>query len=155
MTVLLLGGVSPLAEEDFLYCGKFKGEACRVLDAVGISAEGKSSEQVLGEFQRSGFFLTHVLECPIESGQTGESLCESLLAQRLSVVLTRIRRSLKPKRLVLISDSLAPLAARLSSSELGCPLILDNGKPFALDSSDISRAVLHLRQALGLSAAGM
>ena len=155
MTVLLLGGVSPSAEEDFLYSGTFKGEAGRVLGAVGISVEGKSSEQVLGEFQRSGFFLTHVLECPMESGQTGESLCESLLAQRLSGVSTRIRRSLKPKRLVLISESLTPLAARLSSVELGCSLILDSGKPFALDSSDISEAVLHLRQALGLSAAAM
>jgi hypothetical protein len=155
MTVLLLGGVSPRAEEDFLYSGKFKGEAGRVLDAVGISPEGKSSEQVLSEFQRSGFFLTHVLECPIESGQAEESLCEPLLAQRLSAVVTRIRRSLKPKRVVLISGLLAPLAARLSHAELGCPLLLDDGKPFGLDSSDIPKAVPHLRHALGLSAAGM
>ena len=66
-------------EEDFLYCGKFKGEACRVLDAMGISAEGKSAEQVLSEFQRSGFFLTHVLECPLETGQAEKSASEPLL----------------------------------------------------------------------------
>lgn len=155
MTVLLLGGVSPLAEEDFLYCGKFKGEACRVLDAMGISAEGKSSEQVLSEFQRSGFFLTHVLECPLESGQAGKSASEPLLTQRLSAVVTRIRRSLKPKRVVLISELLTPLAARLSSAELGCSLVLDDGKPFGLDSADIPGAISHLRQALGLSAFGM
>jgi hypothetical protein len=155
MGALLLGGVSPLAEEDFLYAGKFKGEADRLLDAVGISPAGKSPETVLSEFQRGGFFLAHVLECPLETGETGESSCESALARRVSAVMTRIRRSLKPKRVLLISALLAPLAARLSSAELGCPVILDNGKPFGLDSSDFSGAVQRLRQAVGLTAAGM
>jgi len=69
--------------------------------------------------------------------------------------MTRIRRSLKPKRVVLISGLLTPLAARLSNVELGCPVILDDGKPFGLDSSDLSGASQNLRQALGLTAAGL
>jgi hypothetical protein len=152
---LLLGSVSPLAEEDFLYAGKFQGEAGRCLEALGISTPGKSSETVLSEFQRGGFFLTHVLECPLETTEAEPASYQSLLAERVSQVLTRLRRSLKPKRVVLISDSLAPLAARLSSAELGCPVILDHGKPFGLDSSDFPRAALHLRQALGLATAGV
>ena len=155
ISALLLGGVSPLAEEDFLYAGKFKGEAGRLLEAVGISTAGKSSDVVLREFQRVGFFLTHVLECPLETGQAGESSREDLLMRRVSAVMTRIRRSLKPKRVVLISGLLTPLAARLSNAELGCPVILDDGKPFGLDSSDLSGASQNLRQALGLTAAGM
>ena len=151
---LLLGSVSPLAEEDFLYSGKFQGEAGRLLEAVGISSPGKSPETVLSEFQRGGFFLTHVLECPLETSEAEQPSYQSLLAERVSQVLTRIRRSLKPKRVVLISDSLTPLAARLSSAELGCPVILDNGKPFGLDSCDFSGAAVHLRQALGLATAG-
>ena len=152
---LLLGSVSPLAEEDFLYRGKLQWEAGRLLEAVGISTPGKSPESVLSEFQRGGFFLAHVLECPLETSEAEQASYESLLAERVSPVLTRIRRSLKPKRVVLISDSLAPLAAILSSAELGCPVILDNGKPFGLDSSDFSGAALHLRQALGLATAGV
>jgi hypothetical protein len=152
---LLLGGVSPSAVEDFLYAGKFHGEAGRVLEAVGISTEGKSSELVLSEFQRNGFFLTHLLECPLETGQPGESSCESLLTQRVFAVVTRVRRSLKPKRVILISELLAPLVAVLSSSELGCPLTLDDGKPFGLDSSDASNAASRFRTALGAAAAGM
>jgi len=109
----------------------------------------------LSEFQRGGFFLTHVLECPLETSEAEKSSCEVLLAQRVSQVLTRIRRSLKPKRVVLISEMLTPLAARLSSAELGCPVILDNGKPFGLDCSDSSGAVQDLRHFLGLTAAGM
>jgi hypothetical protein len=151
---LLLGSVSPLAEEDFLYRGKFQGEAGRLLEAVGIASPGKSPESVLSEFQRGGFFLTHVLECPLETSEAAQPSYQSLLAERVSHVLTRIRRSLKPKRVVLISDSLTPLAARLSSAELGCPALLDNGKPFGLDSGDFSGAAVHLRQALGLPTAG-
>jgi hypothetical protein len=152
---LLLGAVSPFVEEDFLYAGKFKGEAGRLLEAIGISPAGKSHELVLSEFQRGGFFLTHVLECPLQTSESEKHSCESLLAQRISQVLTRIRRSLKPKRVVLISELLVPLAARLLSAELGCPVVLDNGKPFGLDSSDFSGAAQHLRHFLGLAAAGM
>jgi hypothetical protein len=148
---LLLGGVSPLAEEDFLYAGKFQGEAGRLLEAVGVAIAGKTSDLVLSEFQRGGFFLTHVLECPLETDQDGLSSSEDLLMQRVSAVMTRIRRSLKPKRVVLISDALTLLAARLSSAELGCPVILNDGKPFGLDSSNFTGAAQDLRQALGLA----
>lgn len=152
---LLLGGVSPLAEDDFLYAGKFQGEAGRLLEALGISPARKSPEAVLSEFQRGGFFLTHVLECPLETGDGGASFRESLLAQRGSQVLTRVRRSLKPKRVVLISELLLPLVPRFSSAELGCPVFLDEGKPFGLDAPGSSGAVQHLRQALGLLTTGV
>jgi hypothetical protein len=152
---ILLGGVSPQADAEFLYAGKFEGEAGRLLDAAGISPAGKSPEIVLSEFQKGGFFLTHVLECPLENGQPGDSSCEALLERRASQVLTRIRRSLKPKRVLLISELLTTVAARFSSTEAGCPVLLDGGNPFALDSAGISAAAQHLREALGTSAAGM
>jgi hypothetical protein len=152
---ILLGGVSPRDDADFLYSGKFEGGARWLLDAVGISREGKSPETVLSEFQRGGFFLTYVLECPLEDSRPGDSTCEALLQRRASPVLTRIRRSLKPKRVLLISELLAPLTARFSSTETGCPVLLDGGKPFGLDTSGISVAAQHLREALGAPAAGM
>jgi hypothetical protein len=151
---LLLAGVSPQADQDFLYAAQFKGEAGRILEAVGIATAGKSVEVVLSEFQRGGFLLTHLLECPLETGQLEQPL-EDLFQKRFPLVATRIRRSLKPKRVVLISDALAPVAARFSEVDLGCPLILDDGKPFTLDSADASRAVHLLRQGLGIAAAGM
>jgi hypothetical protein len=155
ISALLLGGVSPLAEEDFLYAGKFKGEAGRLLEAVGISAAGKSAETVLSEFQRGGFFLTHLLECPLDTSEADHHARETLLEKRIPHIATRIRRSLKPKRVVLISELLEPLTARLLSADLGCPVVLDGNKPFALDSADSSGALQHLRQALGLAAVGM
>jgi hypothetical protein len=145
---LLLGGISPMTEQDFLYAGKFAGEAGRVLEAAGISAAGKSPETVLSEFRRGGFFLAHMLECPLESGQNGPSSRDGLLEQRVSAVAARIRRSLKPKRVVLISESLAPVFSKLTSTELGCAVIQDKGKPFGLDSADVSGAAQHLREVL-------
>lgn len=152
---LLLGGVSPEADEDFLYAGKFAGEAGQLLAALGISTAGKPPEVVLGEFQRGGFFFTHVLECPLETSLSGQPSCDSLLLQRGTTIMTRIRRSLKPKRVVLISELLVPLASRLSSAELNCPVILDGGKPFDLNTSDFSIAAQHLRDALTAAAGGM
>jgi hypothetical protein len=155
INALLVGGISPISEEDFLYAGKFQGEGARVLGAVGVSTAGKSAETVLSEFQRGGFLLTHVLECPLETAQAEALPLEALLAKRVSTVATRIRRSLRPKRVVFISELLAPLPAGLSGAELGCPVIEDGGKPFILDSEDVSGVIQRLRQALGLAAAGV
>jgi hypothetical protein len=145
---LLLGGISPEAEEEFLYAGRFAGQAGLLLDAAGILPAGKSPESVLSEFQRGGFFLAHMLECPLETNAGAQHSAEALLMLRASAVMTRIRRSLKPKRVVLVSELLVPLLSRLTSAELGCPVILDDGKPFGLDSSNFSMAAQHLGEAL-------
>jgi hypothetical protein len=134
-----------------LYAGTFAGEAARLLNAVGISAEGKSAETVLSEFQRGGFLLTHVLECPLERASISNGSTESLFAGRIPQVITRIRRSLKPKRVVLISEMLSPLVTRLAAAELTCPVVLHEGRPFGLDSSRYAEEVQHLRDALNPS----
>src|SRR5438309_9521348 len=77
INTLVLGAFSPQEESDFLYPpgGEFHGEAALLLDALGISAVGKAADVVQAEFQRAGFFLTHVLECPLDrgTGQAAES----------------------------------------------------------------------------------
>jgi len=90
---LLLGAVAPKKDSEFLYSpgGDWGGEAKLVLAAAGVSQDGKSAEAALAEFQRGGFLLTHVLECPLE-GDPGR--LPALMASRLPGVLTRIRRSL-------------------------------------------------------------
>jgi hypothetical protein len=142
INILLLGGVSPFEETDFLYSpkGEFSGEAAFVVQAAGISATGKTTETVRAEFQRGGFFLTHVLECPIESGGESDRDLVKLLQRQLPAVLTRIRRSLKPKRLVLISGVLEKMQEKIVAAELGCAIQLDSQKPFALDAGDAAVA---------------
>lgn len=148
MSTLLLGGVSALAEEDFLYAGQFQGEASRVLEATGLASAGRTAESVLSEFQRGGFFLTHFLACPLEPSGPNQPSCEELLAQRMPGIATRIRRSLKPKRVVLISGLLATFVTQLSTAELGCPLVLDGTKPFELDGENSAGAIHRLRDAI-------
>ncbi len=150
INTLLLGAFSPQEENDFLYApsGEFRGEAAFLLDAVGVSTVGKAAEAVHAEFQRAGFFLTHVLECPLDTSTGQEAEAVALLTKRLPAVATRIRRSLKPKRVVLISRALGPILEKILGLELGCPVILDNGKHFELDGPETEKAVARLQEAL-------
>lgn len=130
---VFLSGVSPAREEDFLYAGPvrgFQGEGLQLLTAVGIDAAGKSAEAVLAEFQRRGYLLTHVLECPVEDGE--KDAVGALVSKRLPGVITRLKRSLKAKRVAVISDVLHPHVKQLLEAGLGAEVLLDGGAPFNL-----------------------
>jgi hypothetical protein len=150
INTLLLGAFSPQEERDFLYApgGEFHGEAGHLLDALAISTAGKAADAVHAEFQRAGFFLTHVLECPLDRGAGQGDEAAALLAKRLQPMATRIRRSLKPKRVVLISLALGPILEKILALELGCPVVLDNGKLFEFDGPAPGNSVAKLREAL-------
>jgi hypothetical protein len=144
---LLLGAVAPRSDSEFLYspAGGWGGEAKALLVAAGITPTGKTAEAALAEFQRAGLFLTYVLECPLDD-VAGNDLHE-LIPNRLPTVLARIRRSLKPKRLVPLSRALEQFLPVLNSGELSCAIVLDQQKPFALDA-DTSEPANRLREVL-------
>jgi len=145
---LLLGAVAPQSDAEFIYfpASAWDGEAKMLLAAVCATLEGKSGEATLAEFQRRGFLVTHVLECPLEDGAGGEIL--ELIGNRLPAVLARIRRSLKPKRLAPISKWLEQFLPAFTASELPGEMLLDEGEPFALDGDDASEAAVRLRDAV-------
>jgi hypothetical protein len=147
---LLLGAVSPEPDAAFLYSpgAEFEGEAGTMLDLAGIPAVGKTADALHAEFQRRGFFLTHVLECPLDHGANSNVTLPELLAKRAPVVAARIRRSLKPKRVVLISEKLVALANQGTTGDLGCQMVLDHSMPFGLDGANRERAIASLRQEL-------
>jgi hypothetical protein len=120
---LLLAGIAPQNESEFIYSprAKFDGEAQAILDAVRLSTAGKTPESVQTEFQKLGLMLTHILECPLNENAS-ESEAHVLLEKQLSSVVARIRRSLKPKRLLLISSELQSLVPKLHQANLGCPI---------------------------------
>jgi hypothetical protein len=150
---LLLGAVAPENDSEFIYspAGVWDGEAKTLLAAAGVTPAGKSAEATLVEFQRGGLFLTHVLECPLKGG-TQDDL-QHLIASRLPAVLTRIRRSLKPKRLVPISQALEQFLPVLRSGELPCAILLDHEKPFVLDADRADESTSRLREALARQSA--
>jgi hypothetical protein len=148
---LLLGGVAPRNGDDFLYSPRsvFRGEAGNVLKAAQVSAEKKAPAAVLAEFQKLGLLLTHVLECPLEEGLS-EVQARALIEKQLPTVLTRVRRSLKPKRMLLVSRELQPYARKFHEADLGCPVLPETGcflAGEALTESDL----LAFRVALALS----
>jgi hypothetical protein len=147
---LLLGAFPPELDSEFLYAAPavFEGEAARLLDALGLRQAGKASDVVLSDLQRRGLLFVYVLECPPAAGAPGPNTFQILLEQQLPALFTRIRRSLKPRRIVLASGALEPVAERFMESDLGCPIVLDNGKPFALEGADPGPAILRLRTAL-------
>jgi hypothetical protein len=144
---LLLSAVAPRDDAEFLYApgGEFRGEAGGLLTAVGISTRGKAPADIHGEFQAAGFFLTHLLECPVETlerqvgseGQTGSTAPEltTLLCEHLPSVVSRIRRSLKPRRVILITEVPSDVVQDILSMNLGCPVVLDQGRPFRFGPS--------------------
>ncbi len=153
---LLLGAFSPREEKEFLYApgGEFHGEAAHLLDALGISVSGKAAEAVHAEFQRAGFFLTHVLECPLDGEGSLQAEAQSALKKRLAAVATRIRRSLKPKRVMAVTEELTAVLDDMLALDLGCPVLLDHGKPFRLESRAGENDVARLREALAAAGPG-
>ncbi len=152
--ILFLGSASPHKQKEFLYSpnGEFQGEAATLLDAAGVSTAGKMAETVRAEFQRAGFFLTHVLECPVENESAATTALPSLMEQRLAALVVRIRRSLKPKRVVPVSQALETILEKFVALQWGCPLLLDAGKPFALDGFEKRKTAARLRSVVGTSA---
>ena len=144
---LLLGAVAPRDDAEFLYApgDEFRGEAADLLRAVGISTVGKAPADVHAEFQAAGFFLTHLLECPVETverqvGSEGQTGCTppdlTLLCEHLPSVVSRIRRSLlKPRRVILVTEVPPAVVQDIRSMNLGCPVVLDEGRPFRLSPS--------------------
>lgn len=140
---LLLGGVAPREDAEFLYApgSDFHGEGEALLRAMGIPFGRKSAETVHAEFQSAGFFLTHILECPVEL-ETNDTVhatagthASTLLRKHLPAVASRIRRSLKPRRVILVTEMAPEVVQDVLALDLGCEVILDSGKPYALTPS--------------------
>ncbi len=147
---LLLGAFVPAQDSAFLYSEALplSAEAAQLLNALQIPWEGKSAESFLGEFQKRGLFMMHALECPLEPPNQSDAQAGALLARHLPLAITRIRRSLKPKRVALLAPELFTLIGELSASALGCPVLLHLNKPFEIMGKDGNSDIDALRLAL-------
>ena len=133
---LFLGAVAPLCDDEFVYRpnGRFTGEAGHLLSALRISADGKTPESVHAEVQRAGAFLTHILECPLDTDFESTADWERLMLSRLEIVAIRIRRSLRPKRVVPISREFGVVLKEFVRLDLGCTVCLDDSRPYLLEN---------------------
>ena len=138
VNTLILGDVAPADDAEFVYSDAmpFRGEAAGLLRAAGLETAGKSAEEIHHEFQRAGFFLAHLLDCPVDKAAKNGTDLRELIAKRLPATFTRIRRSIKPKRLVLMGLELDGFVKRFQLEELGCILILDGDRAFGMPERD-------------------
>jgi len=150
---LLLGAATPGTLAEFFYSpeGTFAGEAALLAEVAGLAALDRPKEQLHIAFQRGGFFATHVLECPLETSDP--HTVADLIKSRLPTAVIRIRRSLRPKRIALISAVLQPFAEQLRSLLPDSKIILNGGRAFRLEPGAPSGEARLLRQALTAEAA--
>lgn len=105
-----------------------------LLDALAIAPNASATETAsvdqsgekhfvarLTEFQRRGFSLAFLVECPVRS-EDAAALC----AQYGSTLIKRIQYSYKPKHIVLLSPALNPLIAMIEAAGLEKSLLLDD-----------------------------
>jgi hypothetical protein len=120
---LLIASSAPETDSDFLYSpdAPFTGLAGDLLSALSLSTAAKSKEEVLSDFQKRGLFLAYLLECPVAPG-TELTETVDLLDRHLPQSIARIRRSLKPKRALVLLEDLQPFLPQLSEMDLGCPV---------------------------------
>ncbi len=140
---LLLVASGPQNDSEFLYSpeGQFTGQAGQLLAALSITSKGKSAEEVLTEFQKRGLVHASILECPVEPSSDPSEL-RDFLDRHLPQALARIRRSLKPKRALILSPELQRFLPQLSQLALGCqvfytPLATPPASP-ATDNQQLS-----------------
>jgi hypothetical protein len=95
---------------------------------LGVETTLRAVEATLTEFQRRGYLLAHVLDCGEEFGNGAVN--REALARRIPATLTRIRRSFKPKRVVLLGQELAEFIPQFMTANLDAALILREGNPF-------------------------
>jgi hypothetical protein len=153
---LLVAASAPETDSDFLYSAdaSFTGLAGDLLSALSISTAAKSKEEALAEFQKRGLFLIYLLECPVAPG-TGPTETVDLLDRHLPQAIARIRRSLKPKRVLVLFKELQSFLPQLSETDLGCPVFYtpltcsESGKTMEDTELEAFRAALQALAARG------
>ena len=135
--VLFLESAPPLRFEDYFYHAA-KDRAARsvgsrmyfdeIMKVLGTPAQPNATEAAqLAEFQRRGFFLTHVVECPVEK----EEEMENSIYRMAPTTLTRIQKSYQPKQILLLSQPTQDIIELLQTEGWdGKKLLLDDGGPF-------------------------
>jgi hypothetical protein len=127
---LFLGAASPADDQEYLYSaqGEFAGQGVTLLRSLAVESAGRTVEATLTDFQRRGYLLAHVLDCSEAFGNG--AVGREGLARRLPATMTRIRRSFRPKRVVLLGHELAEFVPQFMAANLDATLVLRDGEPF-------------------------
>jgi hypothetical protein len=121
-------------EDDFYGPGESKEFSDPFLEALEIpsstdkvspgSAGQATDSERLVEFQRRGYYLAYLSECPIPAN---EEPAASTIARLCPTLIRRIRFNYKPKHVAPLGQELVPLLEMLRVAGIGPILMLDQG----------------------------
>ena len=164
---LLFVALQPSAAlEDDFYCSP---ESAPLLDSLEQALQLSTSEDAVArsgddhqartarllEFQRRGYYLAYVSECPLPAGsdraQAGENKdTASLLLSIAPTLLKRIQFNYKPKQVALLGTELHPLVETLKQAGMGGILLLDGEAPLTLPDPGDEASMARFRSRLGV-----
>jgi hypothetical protein len=129
IAMLVVDAAPPARSADFFYAGERsdgRPDSTRRNDEAlyslaGVSTGNASKDpQPLGEFQRAGFCVTSVAECPL-----GEHLDTGWLNRELGrTFVLRVRHSYKPRFILPISDAVSGVLPSLSEAGYAGQILL-------------------------------
>jgi len=147
------------AEDDFYGPAKSKEFFNPFMEALGISAPvqksgaGGDAQEAdsarLAEFQRRGYYLTYLSECPIPDNVEPVQATIDRLAATL---IRRIRFNYRPKEIAPLGQELLPLIEKLSAAGIGPLLTLDRGQVLPIPGTGTADSTELFRRAVSAAA---
>ncbi len=135
--LFLTGSPLPGFQNDFYRPPESQSFFAPFMKAVGVSGPEEVSQRgatrqesdiaQLMEFQRRGYYLAYLSECPLPTTDTAAAV----IARLTSTLVRRIQFNYRPKHIVILDKGLSPLIGILDKAGMG-PLILRDGQPMSL-----------------------
>jgi len=136
ISVLFVAVAPPRLEDDFYAPPGSKEffdpflealEIPRITDSAAPESDASSKDTArLLEFQRRGYYLAYLAECPLPQDDEPVAAAISRLGPNL---IRRIRFNYKPKSVAPLGSELAPVIELLRGAGIGQILTLDQGAP--------------------------
>jgi hypothetical protein len=138
----------PRLEDDFYRPPESRSFFDPFLSALDISSEaGKQSREANGrevdvarllEFQRKGYYLTYLSECPL-LGEVDANVAHECISRLAPTLIRRIRFNYKPKHIALVGTNLQPLSEVLQQTGMGALLDINQAAPLTIPNSGSPR----------------
>jgi hypothetical protein len=112
--------------------------ALHILPEAGkLSREANGREADLSrllEFQKRGYYLTYLSECPLMA-QEDADVARECISRLASTLIKRIRFNYKPRHIALLGANLAPLIEILQQAGISSLLNFNQGVPLMIPDS--------------------
>jgi hypothetical protein len=152
-TLFVAAAPLPGRENDFYIPPESQEFFASFMKAIGVSnsEEGKaagadkqeSNIAKLEEFQRRGYYLAYLAECPLPTTDTAATA----IARLASTLVRRIQFNYRPKHIAIWDEGLSPLIGIFEKAGVGS-LLLPDGKPIRASNTPEASSVAQTGEGL-------